>query len=185
MNSDPAEIERHLRRWNAAARLDARLGGGNRNHVWATRLSERRLVPRLTRRDAPSVRWEIALLAYLQRHDFRVPAVVPASSGEPLVDGLAVLTWLEGEPPRTDEDWWRLLHTLRRLHAVTVGWPQRPGFRSTRDLLVDSSGGDVRLDAMPVDARQMIRAAWRAIANEPLSVVHGDPGAGERPPASR
>jgi hypothetical protein len=41
---------------------------------------------------------------------------------------------------------WRLVAgELRRLHELTRGWPQRPSFRSTRQLLEEERGGDVRL----------------------------------------
>jgi hypothetical protein len=44
-------------------------------------------------------------------------------------------------------------------------------------LLDATRGGDVDLAAMPEDGVVRCRAAWRAIAGEPRSIVHGDPGA--------
>jgi aminoglycoside phosphotransferase (APT) family kinase protein len=66
---------------------------------------------------------------------------------------------------------------LTRLHELTRYWSQRPGFRSTRELLAEDAGGDVHLDLMPEDSVARVREAWAAIADEPTSVVHGDPGA--------
>jgi aminoglycoside phosphotransferase (APT) family kinase protein len=59
---------------------------------------------------------------------------------------------------------------------VTAGWPQRPGFASTRELLTAERGGDVDLTRMPADAVAACRAAWQRLAGRPEAVVHGDPG---------
>ncbi|MGH3881224.1 MAG: phosphotransferase, partial [Actinophytocola sp.] len=56
----------------------------------------------------------------------------------------------------------------------TAGWPQRPGFASTRELLVADRGGDVDLRAMPAEAVEACRRAWRALPAG-SAVVHGDP----------
>lgn len=72
----------------------------------------------------------------------------------------------------------RVSAELKRLHNLTRAWPQRPAFRSTRELLIERRGGDVRLDRMPREVVARVRDAWREIAGERQSVVHGDPGAG-------
>jgi len=51
------------------------------------------------------------------------------------VDGLVVMKYMEGEPLETESDWHRVADTLRELHRLTQGWPQRPGWRSSTDLL--------------------------------------------------
>ncbi|HEY0453457.1 phosphotransferase [Actinophytocola sp.] len=71
-------------------------------------------------------------------------------------------------------DWPAVARELRRLHSLTAGWPQRPGFRSTTELLTADRGGDVDLTAMPADAVAACRRAWAALGG-PHSVVHGDP----------
>jgi aminoglycoside phosphotransferase (APT) family kinase protein len=43
---------------------------------------------------------------------------------------------------------------------------------------VHERGGDVRLDAMPPDAVQVVRAAWRPVLTGPECVNHGDVGTG-------
>src|SRR2546423_369998 len=48
--------------------------------------------------------------------------------------------------------------------------------RLEQELLACARGGDVRLDEMPADVVEELREAWRALADEPMSVVHGDPG---------
>jgi Ser/Thr protein kinase RdoA (MazF antagonist) len=88
---------------------------------------------------------------------------------------VTVQSWLDGTPPGP-ADWAAVAAALRRLHAVTAGWPQRPGFASTRDLLSVERGGDVDLSAMPADAVAACRRAWARLAGRPEAVVHGDPG---------
>ena len=144
---------------------------GQRHHAYLC--STRQESPR----PAAALAWEIRLLDYLHREGLRVPVAVPAADGRRVVDGLVLFEWLEGEPPVSPGDWVRVAETLRRLHALTPTWPQRPGFRSTRELLTEETGGDVRLDVMPADVVQRCRDAWRPLAGEPRSVVHGDPGA--------
>lgn len=154
---------------------------GNRNTVWQIRLHGReltgqQLAARTTRREPASLDWEIALLGHLASHGLRVPAAVPALDGRRHVDGVIVQTWVHGMPPRPD-DWPAVLAALRRLHALTARWPQRPGFASASDLLAAERGGDVDLTRMPAGAVADCRRAWAALAGTPQAVVHGDPGA--------
>ena len=71
---------------------------------------------------------------HLDRHGLPVPVPIPTVDGRLFVDGLVVMSYLVGEPPKTDADWRRVADTLRQLHELTVGWPQRPGWRSSTDL---------------------------------------------------
>lgn len=151
------------------------LGGGNRNTVLEIRLGQRRLVARRSRREPASLDWEIALLDHLADHGLRVPAVVPSLDGRRHVEGVTVQTWLDGTPPGPG-DWPAVIAVLRRLHELTAGWPQRPGFASTRELLTADHGGDVNLSAMPADAVAACRHAWARLAGGTEAVVHGDPG---------
>lgn len=171
------QLERSLRAWDSGAVIEARLGGGNCNGVWAVRLGRRRYAARVSRRSNEALAWELDLLAYLAAAGLCVARPLPTASGARSVDGVALFTWLDGEPPLTARDWERVAAALRRLHGLTRTWPQRPGFRSTQDLLTRIAGGDVRLDAMPDGAVTSCRQFWAALAGEPCSVVHGDPGA--------
>jgi len=151
------------------------LGGGNRNSVLELRRGRERLVARRSRRPPASLDWEVGLLDHLARHGLRVPSVIPARDGRRHVDGVVVLSWLDGHPPRPG-DWPAVAAALRKLHAVTAGWPQRPGFASTEELITAHRSGDADLSIMPPDAVADCRAAWRRLAGTPMAVVHGDPG---------
>jgi Ser/Thr protein kinase RdoA (MazF antagonist) len=156
-------------------RVVGRLGGGNRNEVFEVWRGDQRLVARRSRRSAASLSWEVRLLEHLARCGLRVPVVVPAVDGRPHVDGVLVMSWLEGRPPAVG-DWPAVAATLRRVHEVTPDWPQRPGAASTRALLTAERGGDVDLGGMPADAVAACRRAWAALAGSREAVVHGDPG---------
>lgn len=151
-----------------------RLGGGHRNEVLELRRGGERLACRITHRSAASLEWELSLMGFLATHGFRVPEVVPTDAGRLHVDGTVVQRWLPGRPP-TVSDWPAVAAELERLHALTADYPQRPDFRSTKDLLTQDRGGDVDLTAMPPDAVAACRAAWAEL-DGPHAVVHGDPG---------
>jgi aminoglycoside phosphotransferase (APT) family kinase protein len=64
--------------------------------------------------------------------------------------------------------------TLRQLHRLTPGWPQRPGWRSSTDLLHAATGTKIDLGAMPPEGVARCRAAWARLTGRPTCVVHGD-----------
>jgi Ser/Thr protein kinase RdoA (MazF antagonist) len=103
-----------------------------------------------------------------------VPMPVPTMDGRLFVNGLVVMKYLEGEPPETGADWRRVADTLRRLHEVTRGWPQRPGWRSSIDLLDADRGTRIDLTRMPPEGVARCRAAWARLAGRETCVVHGD-----------
>jgi Ser/Thr protein kinase RdoA (MazF antagonist) len=115
---------------------------------------------------------ETGLLLHLARQGLTVLMPIPTMNSRLFVDGLMVMTFVEGGPPETDADWRRVADTFRRLH-LTEGWPQRPGWRSSIDLL--HAGTGTRIDrAMPVEGVAR-RAAWARLVGRPICVVHGDP----------
>jgi Ser/Thr protein kinase RdoA (MazF antagonist) len=164
--------------WGRDAAVLERLGGGYRNRVWAVRVGGRRCAARDSgaSRSGPALDWELELLRELAGAGFRVPVAVPTLDGRPRVGGLVVTTWLEGDPPADERDWRLVADELARLHRVTAGRAQRPGFVSTRDLLTAERGGDVDLRRMPAEVVALCRAAWSALACSANAVVHGDPG---------
>lgn len=154
------------------------LTGGARNRVVLARYGNREVVVRRSSRSSASLEWELDLLEHLGAQGLRVPRLVPAHDGRRYVDGVVVQEFLPGEPPRSDDDWVRVVEALEVVHDCTVGWPQRPGFASSSELLERESGGDIRLDAMPPELVGQVREAWAAVQIGPHSVVHGDVGAG-------
>jgi Phosphotransferase enzyme family len=177
-NDPEVEIEPSaVAAWRGVQLLEA-LPGGARNQVLLAGRGDRRLVVRRSTRSSASLDWELDLLEHLGEHGVGIPPVVPANDGRRHVDGVVVQEFVEGHPPRTDDDWRRVVETLTVVHQLTVGWPQRPGFASARELLVADRGGDVRLDAMPAEAVHAIRRAWRPVLTGPQCAIHGDMGAG-------
>jgi Ser/Thr protein kinase RdoA (MazF antagonist) len=154
------------------------LPGVMRAEVWVGYLDggERRVVARRSLRSELSRIWEWTLLGHLATHGIGVPALVAATGGGFDVDGWHVYPYIDGHPPQEDDH--RLQETIARVHAVTTGWPQRPGSASAWELLTETVGGDVDLAVMPTPLMEAIRGAWRAalVPARDAAVVHGDVG---------
>ncbi len=179
MHAEPDErLQEMLTAWSTDARIEGELSGGYRNRLWAVRIGGRRYAARLSPRPGMALDWEIELLQFLRAADMIVPEMLATRDGRSRVSGLTLFTWLEGHPPVSEREWRLVADELTRLHTLTRDWPQRPSFRSSAELLEADVGGDVRLDLMPEDAVRRVRRAWQAMQGEPVSVVHGDPGAG-------
>jgi Ser/Thr protein kinase RdoA (MazF antagonist) len=164
-----------LSQWGEdAARIEP-LAGGAANDVWSLRVHGQRAVGRLGRRSDADLAWETGLLKHLDNEGLIVPMPIPTLDGRLFVDGLVVMTYLEGRPPETEADWGRVADTLRHLHRLTQGWPQRPGWRSSTDLLHAETGTKIDLAAMPPEGVARCRAAWARLAGRQACVVHGDP----------
>jgi Ser/Thr protein kinase RdoA (MazF antagonist) len=58
-------------------------------------------------------------------------------------------------------------HTARQL-------PQRPGFRSAVDLLVEDQCCDIDLRSMPDELVERCRNAWKLLIGMPRTIIHGD-----------
>jgi len=151
------------------------LTGGVANDVWSVRIGGRLAVARHGRRSDADLGWETNLLQHLDRQGLTVPAPIPTRDGRLFVDGLVVMQYVEGGPPETEDDWRRVAETLRAVHRLTRGWPQRPGWRSSTDLLSAETGTRIDLTAMPAQGVARCRAAWSRLVGRPTSVVHGDP----------
>ena len=164
-----------LGQWGEDVGRIERLAGGVANDVWTVRVNGQRLVGRLGARTDADLAWETALMQYLGRQGLTVPMPIPTTDGRLFADGLVVMTYVEGGPPETGADWRRVAGTLRRLHRLTEGWPQRPGWRSSTDLLSAETGTKIDLGAMPPEGVAKCRAAWARLAGRPTCVVHGNP----------
>ena len=163
-----------LDRWGDIARIE-RIQAGVPNEVWTVRVDGQLAVGRLGKRSDADLSWETELLRHLDREGMTVPVPIPTTDGRYFADGLVVMTYVEGEPPETKSDWRRVAETLRRLHRLTHDWPQRPGWRSSTDLLTAETGTRVDLAAMPSEAVVRCRAAWARLVGRERCVVHGDP----------
>lgn len=164
-----------LRQWGEHAVRIEPLAGGVANDVWSVRLDGRLAVGRLGARSDADLAWETQLLHHLDREGLAVPVPIPTMDGRLFADGLVVMTYLEGGPPETQADWRRVADTLRELHRLTRGWPQRPGWRSSSDLLHAETGTRVDLGAMPAEGVARCRAAWARLTGRQTCVVHGNP----------
>src|SRR5215216_2943640 len=152
-----------LDQWgDGVARIEPLTGGIGVNEVWSVRVNGQLAVGRLGRRSDVDLSWETGLLRHLDREGLAVPVPIPTTDGRHFADGLVVMTYVEGGPPETEADWRRVADTLRQLHRLTHGWPQRPGWRSSTDLLHAETGTKIDLGAMPPESVARCRAAWGA-----------------------
>ncbi|NKK93892.1 aminoglycoside phosphotransferase (plasmid) [Rhizobium leguminosarum] len=151
------------------------LTGGVANDVWSVRVQGQIAVGRLGRRTDADLAWETELIQYLDSEGMHVPVPIPTTDGRLFVDGLVVMKYMEGGPPETESDWRRVADTLRELHRLTQGWPQRPGWRSSTDLVHAETGTRINLAAMPPEGVIRCRAAWARLIGRQTCVVHGNP----------
>jgi Ser/Thr protein kinase RdoA (MazF antagonist) len=168
-----------LEQWgDDAQRIEPLTGGVGVNEVWSVRVDGRPAVARLGRRSDADLAWETELMQHLDREGLTVPVPLPTTDGRLFADGLVVMTHLDGGPPETEADWRRVADVLRQLHRATEGWPQRPGWRSSTDLLHADTGTKVDLRTMPPEGVARCRAAWTRLVGREQRVVHGDPNPG-------
>ena len=168
-----SDLQRRLEPWGEV-RIGAELGG-SRNRIWSVRVRGEHLIARLSSRHPGALDWELDLLETLRRLGFKVPVPVPTISGERRVAGLTLFSFLPGGRPESRRDWRRVRDELSRLHHLTRGRPQRPGFRTSQELITEDVGGDVDLSILPRASAELCRRAWSEIQDEQASVVHGDP----------
>jgi Ser/Thr protein kinase RdoA (MazF antagonist) len=167
-----------LERWgDNVARIEP-LADGASSDVWRVRVNGHLAVGRLRTRSDADLAWETELLQHLDREGLIVPLPIPTEDGSLFAEGLVVMNYVEGGPPETLADWRRVADTLRHLHRLTQGGPQRPGWRSSTDLLHAETGTRIDLGAMPTEAVARCRAAWARLIGGQTCVVHGDPNIG-------
>jgi Ser/Thr protein kinase RdoA (MazF antagonist) len=164
-----------LKLWGDDAVRVEQLAGGTVNDIWRVRVNGQLAVARLGKRSDADLAWEAELLQYLASNDLTVPAPIPTTDGRFFAHGLTVMPFMEGGPPSTAADWRRVADTLRELHRLTQGWKQRPGWRSSVDLLHTDTGTKIDLTAMPPEAVARCRAAWARLTGRARCVVHGNP----------
>lgn len=167
-----------LAHWGPEAIRVERLTGGVANDIWTVHVRGELAVGRLGTRSDADLAWETGLLRHLHSRGIHVPLPIATTDGRWFASGLVVMTWIDGGPPETAADWRRVAATLRDVHGATAGWSQRPGWRSSVDLLHTHTGTKIDLGAMPVEAVARCRAAWARLVGRPTCVVHGDPNPG-------
>jgi Ser/Thr protein kinase RdoA (MazF antagonist) len=164
-----------LEQWGAdVARIEP-LTGGVANQVWSVRVNGQLAVGRLGVRSDADLAWETDLMRHLDHEGLTVPVPIATTDGRQFADGLVVMTHVEGGQPETESDWRRVAKVLRQLHQLTQGWPQRPGWRSSTDLLRTTTGTRIDLGAMPPEGIARCRAAWARLVGRQTCVVHGNP----------
>jgi Ser/Thr protein kinase RdoA (MazF antagonist) len=163
-----------LEQWGHDVARVEQLTGGMANDVWRLRINGDVAVGRLGSRSDADLAWEAALLQYLDAAGLTVPVPIPTADGRLFSEGLMVMTYVEGGPPGSAADWRRVAEALGTLHRLTRQWAQRPGWRSSIELLQAEVGTKVDLGAMPAEGVARCRAAWARLAGRPTCVVHGD-----------
>ncbi|HTN63592.1 MAG TPA: phosphotransferase [Devosia sp.] len=163
-----------LEHWGKDASRLERLTGGVANDVWSVQIGGQLAVARLGTRSDADLAWEARLLQHLDQNGMTVPVPIPTMDGRLFVDGLVVMKYLEGESPATEGDWRRVAETLYALHRLTQDWPQRPGWRSSTDLLEADRGTRIDLTTMPPEGVVRCRTAWARLVGRPTCVIHGD-----------
>ena len=163
-----------LQLWDPDAKRIKRFTNGVANEVWSITIGEQRAVARLGSRSEVDLQWETNLLSFLSRNNICVPKPIPTLDGRFFADGLVVMEHLDGTAPKTKDDWERVAQTIQRVHELTKDWPQRPGWKSSVDLITETRGTKVDLIQMPAEGVKRCRNAWDQIKDLPQSVVHGD-----------
>lgn len=163
-----------LEQWGQDVTRIERLTGGVANDVWSVRVNGQLAVGRLGGRSDADLAWETELLKHLDSEGLTVPVPIPTRDGRLSANGIVLMTYVEGTAPETEADWRRVAVTIRQLHRLTMGWPQRPGWRSSTDLLKIDTGTRINLLAMPPEGVVRCRAAWARLVGHQTCVVHGD-----------
>lgn len=145
------------------------LQGGARNQVF--RLNGH--VFKSTRRSEAALAWLGPVQTAARAAGFLVPRLLRSRRGRWSEQGWTCETFIEARPSERG-NLTRIVGQMARFHTATRDMAQRPGFASALALLDSPSGGDVDLSALPPDLAEACRAAWWAVRQGPVTVVHGD-----------
>ncbi|MEM9475484.1 MAG: phosphotransferase [Pseudomonadota bacterium] len=161
-----------LARWGVSADLRP-MAGGARNRVLRTVGLAPELVFKTTTRTDDAIGWLSAVHQAAEACGLRVPSYLPSLDGALVEDGWTCEPLIEGRS-FAPGDMPKMAPMLAAFHRATASMGQRPGLRSSGDLLSERAGGDVDLGAMPDAVVLACRAAWANVAGSPEAVVHGD-----------
>ncbi len=163
-----------LKLWGENLTPISRLTGGVANNVWSVQIGGELAICRLGSRSDADLAWETDLLQKLNQHGIAAPVPIPTMDGALFARGMVLMTYVEGEAPANESDWRRVADLLREMHKLTQGWPQRPGWRSSIELVNVDNGTRIDLNAMPEEGVRRCRAAWSRFIGKATCVVHGD-----------
>jgi Ser/Thr protein kinase RdoA (MazF antagonist) len=166
------EMQTHLKAWGEYKIL-APLEGGFRNTAFLVESHTTKRVAKTTRRSEAAIRWLQPVHAMAQQAGFVTPDLIATRDGTLVVHGVTLETFIEGHAP-TSQALLEMQSQIQTFHDLTREIPQRPGFASSIELLHETSGGDVNLNAMPNELVTLCREHWREHASQAQSVVHGD-----------
>jgi len=172
--STNSEKWKALKNWgNDITRIKS-LTGGTANDVWSVCIDGKLAVARFNSRSNADLTWETELLRHLNKKGLIVPTPIPTMNGKLFTNGLVVMKYLEGKPPKTKSDWRQVAKIIRQVHQLTKNWSQRPGWKSSIDLLHANKGTKANLAIMPSEGVARCRAAWSQLVGRETSVIHGD-----------
>lgn len=173
-----ALLQPPIHEWGISADLRP-LTGGHRNIAFRTVGLRQDLVFKSTRRTTAQLVWLGQVQEIARACGFVVPGLRQSRNGRLTEEGWTCERFVAGRHLSAAESA-SLLPRLRDFHAATTGVPQRPGFRSARDLLDQTTaagqafGGDVDLAALPAELAARCRAAWAIVTDREEAVIHGD-----------
>src|SRR5712691_13276403 len=89
-----------LEQWGDDVARIERLAGGVANDVWTVRVNGHLAVGRLGARSDADLSWETELIQHLDREGLTVPVPISTTDGRLFADGVVVMKYVEGGPPR-------------------------------------------------------------------------------------
>ena len=149
------------------------IAGGHINSAFLVQMGNEYRVLKSTTQTEASVRWIANVQAVAQEIGLVVPEIIPAKDGQLVVSGMTLEPWINGQSA-SKRDRQELAPQLAEFHRLTRGWPQRPRFASSLELLETDRGGDINLAQMPHCVVERCRHRWQDLAGQPQSVIHGD-----------
>ena len=165
-----------LEAWGVSGPVEP-MAGGHRNRVVRTQEHNPPLVFKSTRRSEDAVAWLTPVMERAARSGFVVAAPKRCSTGAYVVQGWTCEPFIEGAGV-SEKNLGAIRPMIETFHRLASDLPQRPGFLSSQDLMIATTGSDVDLTVMPDELVAMCRDAWGALDSKDQTVIHGDLGAG-------
>ena len=149
------------------------LTGGYRNAAFLVEQNGRRCVAKSTRRNEAAMRWLQPVHALARAVGFQTPDLIENTDGKLVCEGVTLETFVTGNPV-TAVQLLEMLPQLQAFHQRCEKILQRPGFASSLELLHQTHGGDIDLNAMPEDLVFTCREHWAQNTGTKTTVIHGD-----------